>query len=131
MYKVKIHCPNLSSFHSIFMVRRSGKSFAVQSGDHFPSEDHLRSRDHLQACTTPLYNTFSLKYMVVYMSMEKHTTRNLRRIPNLSFFVCLFCLKPFPTVTPRNSQNPIQSLICDKQCTCIGLETHLILSLTQ
>ena len=57
-YKVEIHCPNLSPFHSIFMVRRSGiicgpawgsfpvrGSFAVQFGDHF------RSGDHLRACT--------------------------------------------------------------------------------
>ena len=54
-YKVEIHCPNLSPFHSIFMVRRSGiicgpiwgsfpvrGSFAVQVADHFRSGDHLR-----------------------------------------------------------------------------------------
>ena len=56
VYKVEIHCPNLSPFHSIFMVRRSGiicgpiwgsfpvrGSFAVQFGDHFRSGDHLRA----------------------------------------------------------------------------------------
>ena len=49
-YKVEIHCPNLSPFHSIFMVRRSGiicgpiwgsfpvrGSFAVQVAYHFRS----------------------------------------------------------------------------------------------
>ena len=54
-YKVWIHCSNLSPFHSIFMVRRSGiicspiwglfpvrGSFAVQFGDHFRSGDHLQ-----------------------------------------------------------------------------------------
>ena len=46
-YKLEIHCPNLSPFDSVFMVRRSGiicgpiwgsfpvrGSFAVQFGDH-------------------------------------------------------------------------------------------------
>ena len=53
-HKVEIRCPNLSPFHFIFMVKRSGiicdptwgsfpvrGSFAVQFGDHFRSEDHL------------------------------------------------------------------------------------------
>ena len=56
VYKVEIHCRNLSPFHSIFMIRRSGiicgptwgsfpvrGSFGVQFGDHFWSGDHLRA----------------------------------------------------------------------------------------
>ena len=41
VYKVEIHCPNLSP-SILYLSRGERESFAVQSGDHFRSWDHLR-----------------------------------------------------------------------------------------
>ena len=41
VYKVEIHCPNLSPFHSIFMVRLS-EIICGPIGDHLSSGDHSR-----------------------------------------------------------------------------------------
>ena len=105
VYKVEIHCPNLSPFHSIFMVRRSGiicgpiwgsfpvrGSFAVQFGDHFRSGDHLRAcaRQNLAISYRNKLLSYNKKLSAPYISRTFNATIQLYRVTSPLKAFCLW-----------------------------------------